>query len=564
MFLKEIKNKKYKAVLYLLIVLNVLAALKTIFICVFVDEEYQISMACRLLAGEKMLADLWDPHQMSAFLSEFFVWIYKSIFKTYDGCLIWVRFWGCMIHLFVSFRVFKVLSEHLCREFSFLIALLYFDLLPKNTVITDYANMFIWLVTLMGIELYYLYWSGRPVHTACSGLLMSLTVLSYPSAILFFPVIIIYLICKDKSIRNAGIFSLVCLICGGLYLIYLVSVTGSFDNLIIDIKLMLDGHSNYSKISYSSKFLTYAGELGITFLVSACYLVIAGLSVLIYRYFSKKKITFSLFAFCVLAVSSMHHILHWILMLHSHELCYNFIIYILVFALSLIYIKKVPDEPKTVIKLNIAFSFLVLLCVLVLTDQTTFSSFKYMYPGYIFALAGLFIYSRDHEREIFDRFGRITLLFICFAAVFVKGWQYPASGGVMSNVSCIRGIVKDGISKGVITDYMTSYIISSEAREIRSLVPAGSSLLVVDDSPSAYFFEDVNISSYTTICGAVYDETLLKYWEMHPDKYPDVIAVSCWYGDLHWDSDSWIIKWLEEDYPASQVIDGDYYRYYIL
>ena len=564
MLLKDIKNKKYGFLIVLLIVLNVLAALKTVFVCVFVDEEYQVSMAIRLLGGEKMLSDLWDPHQTSVFLTEFLVWIYHLIFKTYDGVLIWCRFFGCLIHLFVSYRIYRLLTDHLSRELSFLLGILYFDLLPKNTVITDYANMFIWFVSLTVIELYYLFKTGNKLHAAFCGLLMSLMVLSYPSSVLFFPVISIYLICKEKSIKSAGVFAGICLLCGGLYLVFLIMQSGSFSLLIRDAGLMLDGHSNYSQISYLDKFLNYLKEFKVTFALSFIYCLLSYLLVYLYCHIKKEKITFSLFAYTVLITASVHHVLHWILMLFSHELCFNFIIYIIVFAFFFFYIKKTSAEFASVSKLCVGFSFLSLFCVLILTDQTTFSSFKYMYPGYVFAIGALLLYSRENEAKVYERFSMPFLMVICFASVFVKGWQYPATGGVMSNVTCIRGIEKEGISKGIITDYMTSYITSSECREILKLVPEGSSLLVVDDSPAAYFFEDVNISSYTTICGAVYDETLLKYWEMHPDKYPDIIAVSCWYGDLHWDEDSWIVHWISEVYPYSQVYDGDFYRYYIL
>ena len=110
---------------------------------------------------------------------------------------------------------------------------------------------------------------------------------------------------------------------------------------------------------------------------------------------------------------------------------------------------------------------------------------------------------------------------------------------------------------------MASYITSCSYEEILGLVPEGSALLIVDNSSLGYMYEDVTVSSYTTICDAAYNDILLEYWDRHPEKYPDIIAVSCWYGQLHWDSNSWIMKWIENEYRASQIIDGKYYRYYI-
>ena len=67
----------------------------------------------------------------------------------------------------------------------------------------------------------------------------------------------------------------------------------------------------------------------------------------------------------------------------------------------------------------------------------------------------------------------------------------------------------------------------------------------------------------STICTPTYDEKLLKYWEQNPQKYPNVVVVSCWFGELKVAEDSWIMQWLETEFRADTVIDGQYYRYYL-
>ncbi len=41
------------------------------------------------------------------------------------------------------------------------------------------------------------------------------------------------------------------------------------------------------------------------------------------------------------------------------------------------------------------------------------------------------------------------------------------------------------------------------------------------------------------------------------------MVIPCWYGEIHWDNETWIIQWVEHEYGASQIIDGTYFRYYI-
>jgi hypothetical protein len=59
-----------------------------------------------------------------------------------------------------------------------------------------------------------------------------------------------------------------------------------------------------------------------------------------------------------------------------------------------------------------------------------------------------------------------------------------------------------------------------------------------------------------------YDERLLTYWELYPEKVPDVIVVDCWYGDLKESSDNWIMQYIENDYGYTKVEEGRYVRFY--
>ena len=134
----------------------------------------------------------------------------------------------------------------------------------------------------------------------------------------------------------------------------------------------------------------------------------------------------------------------------------------------------------------------------------------------------------------------------------------------MQNITCVRGIVSEGPVKGVLTEYMQSYIEESMYEEMQEYVEPGSNLFLLNMGSIGYMLQDVNVASYTTICDPRYNEVLLDYWERHPEKYPDVVAVSCWYGELKWDPDSWIMQWITNEFEAEQIIDGKYFRYYMI
>ena len=62
--LEEIcRDKKKKYIVMLLLIGSFLAALKCIFVSLQMDEEYAVSMSYRLLLGDRLFTQIWDPHQ---------------------------------------------------------------------------------------------------------------------------------------------------------------------------------------------------------------------------------------------------------------------------------------------------------------------------------------------------------------------------------------------------------------------------------------------------------------------------------------------------------------------
>ena len=204
---KRINGKR--AIFIAIIILSVIAAIKTVCVCVFVDEEYQITLGYRLLRGERLFTDIWDPHQTSAFLVEFLMWVYVKLFSTYTGIMIWVRAWGAVIHLLVSAQVFLVLRKMLSPERGFILAAVYFALLPKNSIMPDYSFMYVWALSLVLVHLFWMDQKKNLYHVFACGFWMCIMVLSYPSSLLIFPIVFVFILRnKEYGIKSALIFSL--------------------------------------------------------------------------------------------------------------------------------------------------------------------------------------------------------------------------------------------------------------------------------------------------------------------------------------------------------------------
>ena len=115
--LKELcRDKKKKYIVFLLIAGSFLAALKCIFVSLQMDEEYAVSLSYRLLQGDRLFAQIWDPHQTSAFLMEFLMWVYIKLFHTTTSVVVWVRLAGVLIQLGISCYLYRVLCHILEPE----------------------------------------------------------------------------------------------------------------------------------------------------------------------------------------------------------------------------------------------------------------------------------------------------------------------------------------------------------------------------------------------------------------------------------------------------------------
>lgn len=573
------QDKKKKYIVILLITGSFLAALKCIFVSLHMDEEYAVSLSYRLLIGDRLFAQIWDPHQTSAFLMEFLIWIYMKLFHTTTGVVIWVRLVGVLIQLGISCYLYRVLCHILEPEHSFYLAMIYFNLLPKTYVMPEFSNMMAWGLTLLLLSLFRLAklqgrlpggekddlraegisWNRKMVFAAVeAGAWLSFTVLSYPTCLLLFPFIIWYFWMHDVyKKKTIGIFAGTCIILGSAYMAYLFSYM-SWQELLANVQSLLASNGSHSD-GILGKCQIYAGNLLPLLLFGTGYLLAAAIVYKIYRGI-KGRLTFF---YILLMASFALMFLHWILMLWEYERSYPYTVYFFLFGIAFYCVEKLPENVKEMAKLWLGANVVMYVAILMLTNLTLFTSIKYLLTGVVMSAAVLLICTKEREPEVFQKFAGWFLIVWCFVAVFIKGWAYTDNDGLMKNITCVGNIISVGPGKGIVTEYMQGYMAECSREEFQTYIEPGESLLALDTNTICYMYQDVNIGSCTTICTPTFDETLLDYWKRNPDKYPDVIAVMCWYGELQWDQDSWIMHWIEEEFGATQVIDGKYFRYYI-
>lgn len=572
-------TKKRKWIIRLLIIGSIAAALKCIFVSLQMDEEYAVSMSYRLLRGDRLFTQLWDPHQTSAFAIEFLAWIFVRLFHTTTYLVIFIRAAGVLMQAAVSWCLYRTACHFLEQEEGLLIGLIYFNLLPKGYVMPEFSNLMVWSLTLlllcltrlMALEGQLSVWQmalpekrrSRSIRFAYAeaGFWLCMTALSYPSCVLLYPFLIWYFWKYDKyRARAIGTLTAVCALIGGGYLANLFSYMTPASFLANVKSLIASGGAH--KRTWQWILRIYSADIGRLLLI--VLLTFAGAEIL-FRLLEKRSQAKSRAAwlYLVLIISFAAQVIHWILMLWQYESSYPYAVYFILLGMGLFLCRRLPAAGRQLGFLWMISNVVMFAAIILLTNLTIFTSVKYLMSGVMGVMALLLFYTREKTPEMYRKYGMVTLLLWCFCAVFVKGWAYPDNDGLMKNITVVGNILDNGPGKGILTEYMQGYIAESNYEEFRTYIRPGDHLMVMDSNTICYLYQDVDVAASSTICTPTFDANLLDYWARNPDKYPDVIAVRCWYGELKYDPDSWMMQWITTKFHADRVVDGKFFRYYI-
>lgn len=412
-------------------------------------------------------------------------------------------------------------------------------------------------------------------------------ILSYPACILVVPFLYAFLIVDRKRNPKAVlyIFPVVTVLLGLAYLGYLFSYM-SFGDMICNVKeaLVSCGSHDYKEISKSAGILKdMIVFAAISAIAGICSYLITIIGRVIIRKFylghktsenpgatqkNNKKLTDDICtSTCLIAIilCALSQVFFCIFGVFEYMYNYDFTYYFWIYALATaILLKNRKEENRTLFLRIIIINILGFLSVMVLTNLTIFSSVPYCISGLIISLFVIVLHS-DKKNTHLKRLAMITLLTVAFSNIFFKGFTYSSNDGYNWNVLCANKLIHSGAAKGIITEYMTGYINEKTQNDWDKYILDGDNVLVWDITSICYLNKDVNIASYTTISTPTYYvDSIEKYWAENPDKYPDVIAVSIWFGDnFRMDDRDDFLGWIENEYNADEVIEEDYYRYYI-
>lgn len=559
---------------YLLLIVSVLVNLKSIFADFDGDLEYAVGMSYRMLKGDRMFAQMWEPHQTSAFLITFFMGLYLAVTKTTVGVVLFLQIVGVLLQGILSIVNYKMLKKRIDPTVAMLMSIFLFTARPKGTVMPEFSNMQIGFSVLLLLCLIgYLEDQKKKRLLLASSVCLCLEILSYPSCIIvFFAVVIALFLYSDSRLKDILLFSLLCFLQGMCYVLYFVWRIG-FSTLLDSIPNILrsDGTHDLSSIVRKDYFF-YFGQG--TLWMLACFLVAVAAGY-VWRHLSggniksKAAMAFGILVFLsdiALAVLQKGN-------LYYGERAIYLIVYLIVIYAGIAGVKYCSAQEKRIYLIGMLLTVGSFFAVFLFTNLDLLSIVGYLTVGTMISFLPLGKWL-ERNMPFAERTYRVmALLLFCAMVAFQRGYITRVMNGYAIPLAelidpKLMGVVREGPAAGIITNYMGAFGTRCDVEDFEICVNSGDRLFIVSAGMSVnaliYMYQDVTICTPSTICTATYNEALLDYWEENPDKIPNVVAVGCEDDKLGIEEDSWICQWIEEEFQPSTYVDGRYWRFYRL
>lgn len=544
--------------------------LKRIFADFDYDSGYAAAIGYRLIKGDRMFAEMWEPHQTSAFLCAFLEYIYIKLTGTTTGIILYLHVCGTVLKAFVAAFFCKALKKVFSPDTAFITSCIFMILSPKLLIIPEYSNMQLYSSVLLFSCLICFITEKKMGYLILSAVSLFLSVLAYPSCVIMW-IGAIWILFKytDKGFKNSIILTIICLVSGLLYLAYFATTLGT-DEFVKGIGHIVSSDPSHA-MSVSDKLFGYGKDLLTLFVAYLFIGLLSGLIIRIKDFFLKtdKKTKKDEFAVVFLTLCGI-----WLLsdaVSMNTDFCFaEFNNALLLTGIFMSFRKK--GLRKDVLSIALIISVFQMISTAILSNLSLHSSLGYMILGVCISFSFLYEYETEKETIASAGFFRI---FPVIPIVLINLYIVRSMSFCYINLTDIAGVSKKGPMIGIFSEYMGPFILDSTYTEWQELIPDGSCVLIsgncgmMDGASSLeYLFKDVEISVKDTQTSCVIDESQGLYWEEHPDKLPDVVEIVCWYGESKEAEDSWLMNWLSDNYGEEVIgetyYDGSYRRYYFI
>ena len=537
------------------------------------DCEYQIAMAYRFIKGDKMILEMWEPHQTSLFLPALLMWVYMKLFHTTTGSVLYLQICGIVIRGGLAFLLYRMFREDVEKPVAYGMALFYFMVSPKDYTLPEFGNLQLWFSTLLLWCLVRYLKTEKRYLLILAAVWLCFEVLAYPScAIVLLGVIVILALYSTHKWRDILIFTG---ICAGLGLVvtgyFLITIGPDIFRECIQGMLALEPSHVVSAFSKIKNYALEALDISVILLIGGAIGVFISLAVQIAYHGKnankadrKKQISLELWLLCcciILLIGFFCNILS-----EDNRTAYS-ILFLFIVGVGLCNQKALNEREKKLYVCGILIGGTGFLATLILTDMWILTSVPYgllaiMVSLLPFSAKAKKIESKSIGKGLYLCFGCLIIL-LAFRCFYIR---IPLQGrGQICTSFSDMSIVRTGPALGIISDEEGVCIQRDSYPEWKEWIRSGDKVWIVGGvvDTLGYLYEDVEVAGPSTMSTPSYSEAVLDYWRLNPDKYPNVVVVEGYRGEWQYEilANQWFLSWLEEEYQPKSVREGEYWIY---
>lgn len=539
----------------IMFILGILVNIKSIFVDYDCDAGYAFAMANRLLNGDKMFVGMWEPHQTSAIFTAVFMKLYKTVFATTDGVVLFLNTVNFLIYLAVAIFAIKTFSKYVNKNAAIMMGIVLLVLRPKIAQTFDYANLTIIFSAMFFLLLIrYLVCERKLSTLILSAVFLCLNVLAYPTAaILYIGMLVCILAYSEHKLRDFLVSIGTCFVLGGAYVGYF-AITIGLKNLIESVGNIVSADSHSEESFYTGA--SYFKEVAIGAAVILASVGIAYLIYLLINRGSKKKnfetILAPLYAVFVIAetfvvplVFDDPNMAYWSL----DRICLPAVVIFGLFGY-----RYLEDAEKKIYIIGMTISILTVVSVLLLTNLSLITAFGYLHIAAMVSIMSLSLRALRTAKESATH----TLSYLCVATLIILLFSQGKA-----NLGSVENYIRTGPRKWCVSTLADCNKNKISVDDWKEAVTDTDAVLIVktfDIDPIYYMFSDAKAATNSTISTPTYGEGLQSYWELNPDRVPTVIAIPCWEGFEEGNPPEWLSDMIADEYALD--IQGTYWNFY--
>lgn len=559
---------------------TLLAAVKSIFISLDIDECYALAVGYRLATGERFFMDLWESHQLGSFFLAPFFKMFLCLTGSTDYVVIFCRILGTIGHALIGFYFYTTIRKRVSGFVGVLLFALHMNFLPKWLTLPEFELQQYWFI-LLAFAFMYRFFDGlhadevrKRGYLMAAGVMLVFQMFSYPTLILLYPLYVIGIIvlehqyrmgCKKDCYLDVLWFTLGALIPGLIFIGYLFSYM-SLQEFMTYVSYIFQDES-HTLVSTSDKWKIFGADFVKIIKNTIGYVVIA---FFLHRLVGRKCKLFGQFVPTLIILLSLAQTFGC---LFGNQNQFYMIWRFFVIGVCGLYL-ALQKEDKTagcILWFAILPGFLTVLSVLIMTNMDINTSIAKMFISVVGCVLLLCILPTEtnEKQELFKQYeGAIKFMLLCMlAGLFVcKLVQIRVSGCTETTVMAPLTKIANGPAAGIYMLADEATVLEDDYKELTARLTKEDKLLYIGSENIVYLWTDAAVATPSTQGTNAYNQMFIDYYKVHPDKMPNVIVKDKELGQnpAYYNSPQNIIlfDWIEKEFGYTECIETNYMTIY--